>query len=69
MLDPYDLSPVSVIGLADVNGDGFDDVLVASPSVTPGDPQAAGVYVVLGREDGFPASIDLSSLEGSGNGL
>jgi len=49
-----------VASAGDVNGDGFDDVIVGHQS----DRAGAG-YVVFGKASGFAASIDLSSLDGS----
>ena len=55
----------SVASAGDVNGDGFDDVIVGAPFAT-GDATASGVsYVVFGSAGGFSSNIDLSSLDGS----
>jgi hypothetical protein len=48
----------SVSSAGDVNGDGFDDVIV-------GDPGADASYVVFGKAAGFAASLDLATLDGS----
>jgi hypothetical protein len=50
----------SVSDAGDVNGDGIDDVIIG---VREADPSES--YVVFGRTTGFPASIDLSELDGS----
>ncbi len=42
----------------DINGDGFADLVV-------GDPTANKVYVVLARDSGFDATIDLTALNGT----
>ena len=57
--------PSSQVGAAvssagDVNGDGFGDLLVGSPSYN----NAAG-YLVFGKQASFGANIDLGSLNGS----
>ncbi len=63
--DPdYAIQVVSQAG--DVNGDGFDDVIISAPNV----PQDAGSrrgesYVVFGTNAGFDATIDLSELDGN----
>ncbi len=57
----------SIASAGDVNGDGFDDLIVGAK--TEGyayGRQGAGVsYVVFGRADGFAATLDLTSLDGS----
>jgi len=50
----------------DVNGDGIADILVAARQSDTATLDNAGlVYVVYGRDTGFPASIDLNSLSGA----
>ena len=53
--------PVSSAG--DINGDGFDDVILGSSSA--GSHSSGSSYVVFGRASGFDASMNLSSLDGS----
>ena len=53
-------STVSAVG--DVNGDGFDDIIVGAPRA---DSQAGASYVVFGKTTGFASTIDLSSLNGT----
>ncbi len=61
----------SVSGAGDINGDGFDDLVVGAPFAGPGSdpyyPHAAPgrAYVVFGKAAGFAASLDLASLDGS----
>ncbi|MEP4380467.1 MAG: VCBS domain-containing protein, partial [Alphaproteobacteria bacterium] len=44
----------------DLNGDGFDDVLVGAPKANPdGQNDEGGVYVVFGTNTGFAAEIDM----------
>src|SRR5204863_247961 len=52
-----DLSGITVSSAGDVNGDGFDDVLV-------GALVANASYVVFGKAAGFAANLDLSTLNG-----
>lgn len=57
-----DLLGAAVDGVGDVNGDGLDDVAVASPF-------AAGVYVVFGKTDSMPIDLltfDLAVAQGRG---
>lgn len=54
----------SVSGAGDLNGDGYEDMMVGAPEATVGQKEAAGqVYVVFGRS-GFPVDIPLNSLNG-----
>ena len=57
-----DKSGNSVSGAGDVNGDGFDDLIIGAPQASPG----SGVsYVVFGKANGFAANFNLSALNGS----
>ncbi len=61
----YDLLGSSVSGAGDVNGDGFDDVLVGAPGADPNGSSSGSIYVVFGKVGGFGATMDLSSLDGN----
>ncbi len=56
-------SSVSTAG--DVNGDGFDDVIVGAPGGSLNDNYSGSSYVVFGRASGFDATMNLSELDGS----
>jgi hypothetical protein len=56
-----DVSGTSVASAGDVNGDGFDDVIVGAPGA---DGASGASFVVFGKAGGFPAAISLSSLDG-----
>lgn len=63
-----DQAGYSVSGAGDVNGDGFDDLLIGSPLADAGSPSQAdaGVsYVIFGKSSGFDAAIDLGALDGT----
>ncbi len=65
-IDTSDLSGTSVISAGDVNGDGFDDILIGAYGGDPGgDSNAGESYVVFGMASGFAATLDLSTLNGS----
>lgn len=56
----------AIAGVGDVNGDGIDDFIVSDPLAGTIDVNPAGeAYVVFGTTNGFPASIDLTSLDGA----
>jgi Ca2+-binding RTX toxin-like protein len=61
---PDDRSGWSVASAGDVNGDGFADLIVGAPFADPHGSQSGAGYVVFGKETGFAANIDLSSLDG-----
>ncbi|MBX9736051.1 MAG: integrin alpha [Phycisphaerales bacterium] len=59
-----DRSGWSVSNAGDVNGDGFDDVIVGAlgASAVPYGEGSGPSYVVFGKASGFSAAMDLSSL-------
>ena len=60
-----DDSGAAVSSAGDLNGDGFDDLIVAAPYADPNGATSGAVYVVFGRASGFGASLDLSALNGT----
>ena len=57
---------ISVSNAGDVNGDGIDDLIVGAEGADPsGNLDAGESYVVFGNSNGFEASFDLSTLDGS----
>jgi hypothetical protein len=61
-----DQSGGSVSSAGDVNGDGFDDLMIAATIASPNGLDRAGQsYVVFGSNSGFGAGLDLSALNGS----
>ncbi|MDJ0685091.1 MAG: cadherin-like domain-containing protein, partial [Alphaproteobacteria bacterium] len=64
-IDSDDRSGRSVSGAGDVNGDGFDDLIIGAPDADPNSSQSGESYVVFGAAGGFAASLDLASLDGT----
>ena len=65
-IDVFDFSGFAVSSAGDVNGDGFDDIIIGARVADPnGNAQAGESYVVFGSSGGFSSSLDLSSLDGS----
>ncbi len=56
---------ISVSGAGDVNGDGFDDVIIGSPFASRNGDFSGSSYVMFGKATGFSAALDLASLNGS----
>ena len=64
-INQLDWSAYSVSGAGDINGDGFDDVILGAPFADPDGRNAAGqAYVVFGAASSFPAEVQLSELNG-----
>lgn len=70
--DTYDRLGSAVSGAGDVDGDGFEDLIVAAPGAAGDgvylDSGPGAAYIVFGSPDRFPARIDPASLDGT-NGL
>ncbi|MBT7292822.1 MAG: S8 family serine peptidase, partial [Rhodospirillaceae bacterium] len=59
----------SVSSAGDVNGDGFDDLIVGAPSYVSLSNEAAGdAYVVFGSGAGFAAELNMVNLLSAGGG-
>ncbi|MCP5432435.1 MAG: FG-GAP repeat protein [Alphaproteobacteria bacterium] len=62
----FDNAGGGVAGIGDVNDDGIDDFIVGVYRADPGGDLSAGEsYVVYGTDTGFPASLPLSSIDGT----
>jgi len=55
----------AVGGGGDVNGDGFDDLIVGAYLADPNGGGSGATYVVFGKATGFASALELSSLTGS----
>lgn len=56
----------SVANAGDVNGDGYDDLIIGASDADPREVSGAGsAYVIFGQPGGFSSSLDLNSLDGT----
>jgi Ca2+-binding RTX toxin-like protein len=54
-----------VASAGDINGDGFDDIIIGAPSVDSGGGSYSGTaFVVFGGASGIPAHLSLGALDG-----
>jgi Ca2+-binding RTX toxin-like protein len=70
--DSPDYAGSSVASAGDVNGDGFDDVIIGAPWGAGADNskrQAGESYVVFGKAGGFGAAIDLATIAAGSGGF
>jgi hypothetical protein len=61
----YDFSGSSVSGAGDMNGDGFDDVIIGAYFADPNGASSGASYLVFGKAAGFAANLELSTLDGT----
>ena len=61
----FDLAGTSVSTAGDVNGDGIDDIIVGAYGADINGDNSGSSYVVFGSDQGFSASIELGSLDGT----
>ncbi len=67
-IDEYDVSGFSVSSAGDVNGDGYDDLIIGANRADPGGDSGAGeTYIIYGGASapGTDGMLDLSSLNGT----
>lgn len=66
-IDAFDYAGNSVSGAGDINGDGFDDLLVGAGGVDAnGDTDAGAAYVIFGKAVGFAPVLNLETLSDDG---
>jgi hypothetical protein len=56
----------SVSGAGDINGDGFDDLVVGGPLANAHGHHSGAAYVMFGKASGFDAAVQAADLHGSG---
>ena len=66
-IDAYDQSGVSVSSAGDVNGDGYDDLIIGAYNAGPNGGSSGETYVVYGgaSASGTGGMLDLSALDGT----
>ena len=65
-VDAQDASGHRVSSAGDVNGDGYDDMVIAAEDADPlGTGETGAAYVVFGSANGYEAVVKLSQLDGS----
>ena len=60
-----DYAGQSVSAAGDINGDGFDDLVIGAPYASNGATYAGKAYVVFGGAPGLPSPLNLSTLDAS----
>ena len=63
--DASDYSGWSVAGAGDVNGDGYDDILIGAPYDEDGGTNAGQTYLILGNASGSAMDNDLANADAS----
>ena len=64
-INEVDFSGFAVSTAGDINGDGFDDVIIGARLADPNGNISGETYVVFGKGSDFGASLNLSSLNGT----
>ena len=66
--DAYDYAGYTVSGAGDVNGDGFDDLLIGAYVDDDSGVNAGQTYLILGKASGWAMDTDLSAADASFRG-
>jgi len=67
---PFDWAGMSVSGVGDVNGDGYDDFIIGANGNDHGGDRAGQTYLILGKAIGWSMDVNISNADASftGNG-
>ena len=60
-----DQSGRSVSSAGDINGDGYDDLIIGAFAADPNGSNSGSSYVVFGTGSAFAATVNLSTLDGT----
>jgi hypothetical protein len=60
-----DLAGYPVAGAGDVNGDGFDDILISANLNDDGNINGGQIYLIFGKPSGWAMDLDLSNADAS----
>ena len=60
-----DQSGISVSSAGDVNGDGYDDLIIGANGADINGSSSGSSYVVFGSGNAFAATVNLSTLDGT----
>ena len=63
--DSIDFSGISVVGAGDVNGDGYDDILIGAHNNDEGGSGAGQTYLIFGKASSWAMDTDLSTSSAS----
>ena len=61
----YDEAGSSVAGIGDVNGDGYNDILIGAHNNDEGGQDTGQTYLILGKASGWSMGVNLSSANAS----
>ncbi len=64
-VNTVDVAGSSVASAGDINGDGYDDLLIGAPWADPIGNMSGSTYVIYGSAAGLPTGLDLAMLDGS----
>lgn len=64
----FDSVGTSVASAGDVNGDGFDDVVIGASTASPNGSFSGATYVIYGSNQALPGNLDLADIDGN-NGV